>query len=1198
MSEPQQYHQIQQQQQRHSPAQCDRFPMSERVSPNNNNNTNINNNNLSVVSTSAITPFGISAATSFCTAASIQNRSTDISVNSTANPGIQSLEFTPVSSDIPISSRQKSLPKKMSPEDAPTTSPLAGEEGPSSNPNNTSSGASSPSSNTFNLTCMTCHTHFTSAELYARHDCVNSNSSSSGGDVSESTTLGHNSSGEAMDLNRSGSIGNDSGINQSESEPMTQESSSDVERFDGKIIYNPDGSAYIFDSELSEDDAVGLDIQHQEGSIEDSPNHPLPKTVVPSIPPIANAFYVTKNTRAFYNALYGQTPSSLIHEKKGSEVPIVHSYRVISVGDKNRETECKNIDISNDSKDVRSSAIKSDVPKLPLLDYTQVPIKPILMCFVCKLSFGYIRSFIGHAMSDHNVDITDQEKDLLSAKNVSAILQVAGRENDPRISFLEPVSSPLSNIGSGQANPLPPSRASSGSSPSQQIDQNISQTNLLSQISQRDPQKSEINTTEDDSPEPMETETPSLCVKREMDLFEQTPRIIQHSQPSPHLSLPLHLQQFHPNHHNLHLPPPSPPFATPQHPAGMRTPDMSRKSPISALGSNGGRSSLSPVTSMSPTSFSPLPSPITQLTGTIIGACPEHMSGRQQGVSCDKCDMILQQSRQLSGQMSFMHSRNSCKTLKCPKCNWHYKYQETLEIHMKEKHPDNESTCIYCLTNQPHPRLARGETYTCGYKPYRCEVCNYSTTTKGNLSIHMQSDKHLNNMQELQNGGIPNMDSGVVTPQGQMHVHPQSAQQNPSSSNCAPKVSTPSATSLTPPSHQKPKPMWRCDVCNYETNVARNLRIHMTSEKHTHNMMVLQQNVKHMQQLSALPDPMALLQLSQGGMLHEKPPPPPEVAMADLAYNQALLIQMISGGNPMAGNLSANSLGGPPPSEHMGPHFDLGINPEALEPPPEPVPPNPKAVYTCCVCSNFNSDSLEQLNLHLQFDRSKLNENEVLLIVAGNYICKLCSYKTNLKANFQLHCKTDKHLQKLQYVNHILEGGPRNEWKLKYLANTNPLHVRCNLCEFYTNSVHKLQLHSAHQRHEVLAMLFKHLSSPEHPVPLDRRQFRCCLCNFTTKARLELLHHIRSVRHLQMEQIHQIQRHAEGKGGTHQDIGDIFRVEEEEDLNSSRGKIINYLVFYLVYIYKMFFSRIYNFISFTNYFSIPLYLLPQIYVFK
>jgi AT-binding transcription factor 1 len=133
------------------------------------------------------------------------------------------------------------------------------------------------------------------------------------------------------------------------------------------------------------------------------------------------------------------------------------------------------------------------------------------------------------------------------------------------------------------------------------------------------------------------------------------------------------------------------------------------------------------------------------LQGTTIGACPEHINGRQAGVECANCDLILNVSRGV-GANGWNAARNTCKTLKCPKCNWHYKYQETLEIHMKEKHPESETTCIYCITGQQHPRLARGETYTCGYKPYRCEVCNYSTTTKGNLSIHMQSDKHLVSM--------------------------------------------------------------------------------------------------------------------------------------------------------------------------------------------------------------------------------------------------------------------------------------------------------------------------------------------------------------------------------------------------------------------------------------------------------------------
>lgn len=61
----------------------------------------------------------------------------------------------------------------------------------------------------------------------------------------------------------------------------------------------------------------------------------------------------------------------------------------------------------------------------------------------------------------------------------------------------------------------------------------------------------------------------------------------------------------------------------------------------------------------------------------------------------------------------------------------------------------NLAKCHYCSISEPHPKLARGESYSCGYKPYRCDLCKYSTTTKGNLSIHMQSDKHLHAVQEM-----------------------------------------------------------------------------------------------------------------------------------------------------------------------------------------------------------------------------------------------------------------------------------------------------------------------------------------------------------------------------------------------------------------------------------------------------------------
>lgn len=172
------------------------------------------------------------------------------------------------------------------------------------------------------------------------------------------------------------------------------------------------------------------------------------------------------------------------------------------------------------------------------------------------------------------------------------------------------------------------------------------------------------------------------------------------------------------------------------------------------------------------------------------------------------------QGLSLSSHMSLLHSRNSCKTLKCPKCNWHYKYQQTLDVHMREKHPESNSHCSYCSAGGAHPRLARGESYNCGYKPYRCDVCNYSTTTKGNLSIHTQSDKHLANLQGFQAG--------------------------PGGRGSSPEASLPPSAGDKEP---KTKSSWQCKVCSYETNISRNLRIHMTSEKHMQNVLMLHQGL-------------------------------------------------------------------------------------------------------------------------------------------------------------------------------------------------------------------------------------------------------------------------------------------------------------------------------------------------------------------
>lgn len=520
-------------------------------------------------------------------------------------------------------------------------------------------------------------------------------------------------------------------------------------------------------------------------------------------------------------------------------------------------------------------------------------------------------------------------------------------------------------------------------------------------------------------------------------------------------------------------------------------------------------------------------------------------------------------------------TRNSCKTLKCPKCNWHYKYQETLEIHMKEKHPESETSCLYCLTGQPHPRLARGETYTCGYKPYRCEVCNYSTTTKGNLSIHMQSDKHLNNAQELhhssngqqqqQPGGggggggnglgnnsahntsAESLTSPSKTSSSSSLLHHQSPNMTSSVNNpaVANSLTNSPATSSSVSSSQLAKlaapankPTFRCDVCNYETNVGRNLRIHMTSEKHTHNMIMLQQNVKRMQQLPVLQqqqqqhDPSGVgLQSSPGGA---------EAALADMAYQQALFIQMMTGGqlpgqagqlvgDPQSPWASGGAAGGGGQSgiPGAGPLADPGLNPETMEPLPEPMEANPSHVFQCLVCSVFCGDMAKVVAQHVAADRSRQREHEALLLIGGHYLCRLCAYKTTLKANFQLHCKTDKHLQRLQHATHIQEGGARNDWKLQYVTSTtNPVQLRCNVCEYYTNSVHKLQVHAASPRHQLAVELFRFVS--DEAAALGRSasgvQYQCRLCQCDCPSKTALLQHARSLRHCQLEQLAELQR--------------------------------------------------------------------------
>ncbi|KAF6735052.1 Zinc finger homeobox protein 4 [Oryzias melastigma] len=467
-------------------------------------------------------------------------------------------------------------------------------------------------------------------------------------------------------------------------------------------------------------------------------------------------------------------------------------------------------------------------------------------------------------------------------------------------------------------------------------------------------------------------------------------------------------------------------------------------------------------------------------------------------------------SNSVTSHMTMMHSRNSCKTLKCPKCNWHYKSLHTLQVHMKEKHPETGGQCVcgasggkcvcggatrdvcgYCSSGKAHPRLARGETYACGYKPYRCEVCDYATSSKGNLSIHMQSDKHLNN---VQNGGSANG-----------HVNTSHAANNSSSSNNSSVDEQPynklplsipthmtQPVKLTPPAHSHSHgKRWRCDVCDYETSIARNLRIHTTSEKHTHNMLRLQRGyyLSHCRTLAP-----HLKHLQNTG---------PELSLNMRLTGQQVNDQPVTLGSTLTPSPSPSP--SPPPAPSLSPTGSLS-----------------QSVFQCLVCSCFSSDSLESVEQHLNAPRS-LPQSEWCSLIAGGCHCRLCGYTTPLRANFSLHCQTDRHRTRYQLAAHLQEGGDRGQEGAALIAKGNPVQLRCNLCDYVSSSLEKLRLHSLSSHHEASVRVYRFLQQYDGEVDGGSWLFHCLLCNHSSSSKLQVLKHSQTSAHQQREGLLQLQ---------------------------------------------------------------------------
>ncbi|TSL75300.1 Zinc finger homeobox protein 4 [Bagarius yarrelli] len=861
-----------------------------------------------------------------------------------------------------------------------------------------------------------------------------------------------------------------------------------------QIVYQADGSAYILESQSQ-----------------------LPCNVVPfsSRPHFVNTCYFSLFQSSTLKSFHVFHPKNWCHQ----------------TGDILALLTCK----SKDRAPARTSSSKAELVQLGQE-------QPVLVCFLCCLSFSRIHAFRGHVSQHHNIMLTTEEQQLLSLQNTCAILQPVGTSKHPLLSFLEPKTSNVPTqltttalghnmvamVGQEDREHLQISKQGLPLQPS--LPRDSLPTSVLSPAKDPSTLGREGPETSSDDDEGSREEEKRLS-SEVVSTVENGASSISSSGRQGHITELALSNQSNPKSPNsvtvatsfinntksftdselecgtsFNCHSPAPVSSTVQTLSLVTTPkvfssqksvmelepkNLSEKGSAMAEEPNGKlcNDNTPDVTSsdlpsnhsnsQSPTVTPPLTQTQFEDLQVDVGSKGNFLAGGEQEFVVGR-DTVQGSSYSFGSQVNITHSRNSCKTLKCPKCNWHYKYQQTLEAHMKEKHPESEDgQCPYCASGQNHPRLARGETYTCGYKPFRCQVCQYSTTTKGNLSIHMQSDKHLNNMQNLQT----RPDAQTVQPSMLAHTH---------------------STQTTSPSASKAqgRASWRCEVCDYETNVARNLRIHMTSEKHTHNMLLLQQNLAHMQRQ------------------HRQ--------------NSVELYPYFQPQNRLSD-----------PTSVIQPGEDT-----LQESPRKPVDENPpKALFECALCGHFSSDSLVSLSQHLTMQRS-LPDADWRGTTGDAHLCRLCHYATPLRANFQLHCQTDKHLQRYQLAAHLQEasrhhGNPEEEeeWMLRCVAAGVQVQLRCNACSYEASSMEKLKLHTMNSRHKASLRLYKYLKQFDSAVS-DGGSLHCVLCDYSTQNSLSLVQHANSLSHQRGEGLLRLQRIQNGLQDEEEELSAIFAIRK------------------------------------------------------
>ncbi|XP_039603337.1 zinc finger homeobox protein 3 [Polypterus senegalus] len=430
----------------------------------------------------------------------------------------------------------------------------------------------------------------------------------------------------------------------------------------------------------------------------------------------------------------------------------------------------------------------------------------------------------------------------------------------------------------------------------------------------------------------------------------------------------------------------------------------------------------------------------------------------------------------LPHQSVHIRSNNSTKNLKCPWCNWHYKYKETLDAHVREKHegctydPSKDrdsqgpqSDCRYCMSGNDHPLLGQGEVHVCGFKPYHCAACDYSTNSKGNLIIHTQSDKHLVRMQDLQlqQGGLDSKEGLLSQSEGRLGISRRVGKMG----------------------HIK-------GVLNFRSNFPQNLPFQMMGSKNLSRVFL---NLGYPRGLvGQLTVPPQLNYKYYSLNLLKTQDKDSQQKLSNESENPVHYKQ--EKGNKLDEQMEERRHG----EEHEKTEEEVQENKEehvveqnhkqedntnklASSKEEYKVASPPAAIFQCLVCLSFTTNQLPLL-LHHSLPSQHSSDSDTwwrdFSPESSSHLCLLCQYSTPLSANFGLHIKTGRHCSRLAVAQHLRKHGIDFEGRLGLPGPPPPLvHLSCRACQYQSQSFAAMKQHAKTTAHEQAVLKYQHTFS-------------------------------------------------------------------------------------------------------------------------